>query len=108
METRQKQNSDGKKIRQIYVVCDAGLGSSAMGAALFRRTLREAGADQVKVSAAAADEIPADGDLLVCQKDFYRQRLQEMEGHLPEIYPVDSLTGRGEYALLLEKIKGRL
>lgn len=106
--TRTEKEEDMAKISKIYVVCDAGLGSSAMGAALFRRKIKEAGYVGVSVRQAAADEIPDDGDLIVCQKDFYIQRLKEREAQLPEVRLVETLTNGAEYAMLLEEIKGRL
>lgn len=106
--TQTEKEEDMAKISKIYVVCDAGLGSSAMGAALFRRKIKEAGYVGVSVRQAAADEIPDDGDLIVCQKDFYIQRLKEREAQLPEIRLVETLTNGAEYAMLLEEIKGRL
>lgn len=97
-----------KKIRRIYVVCDAGLGSSAMGAALFRRKLKEAGITGVTVLAAAVDDIPAAVDFLVCQRDFFELRMKEREKELPETACVETLTSGAEYIRLIEQIKGRM
>ncbi|MGN0400570.1 MAG: protein-N(pi)-phosphohistidine--sugar phosphotransferase [Blautia sp.] len=57
-------------IKNICFVCDGGVGSSSMGAALFRRKLKEMGMEGYKVQAAAADDIPKEAQLLICQKDF--------------------------------------
>lgn len=91
-------------ITAIYVVCDAGLGSSAMGAALLRRQLKAEGITDITVRAAAADDIPEGGSLLVCQKDFYEQRLKAQEQELPFIYTVDQLAGKGIYDELAARI----
>lgn len=93
-------------ITHIYVVCDAGLGSSAMGAALLRRKLKEAGTDHVTVQAAAYDDIPDDADLLVCQRDFYSQRMKGKE--MVETMQIEKLTSVQEYERLIEGIKGRI
>ncbi|MBO5522338.1 MAG: PTS mannitol transporter subunit IICB, partial [Roseburia sp.] len=45
-------------IHKIGIICDAGVGSSAMGAALLRRKLAAMGIGGVEVSAYAADRIP--------------------------------------------------
>ena len=91
-----------RSINHIYVICDAGLGSSAMGAALLRRKMKEEGIEGISVRPAAADEIPDDADLLVCQKDFYHARLEGCE--IP-VVPVDKLTDKDGYQKLILQIK---
>lgn len=96
-----------ENIRKIYVVCDAGLGSSAMGAALLRRQLKETGISGIQVQAFALEELPADGDLLVCQKDFYEKQIKDRADSLPPIFRVEQLAGRDVYSRLAEEIKGK-
>ena len=45
---------------KIGFICDAGVGSSAMGAALFRRKIKEEGMDGITAEAYAVDQIPDD------------------------------------------------
>jgi len=96
---------EGKKspIHVIYVVCDAGLGSSAMGAALLRRRLKEAGMTSVTVKAASLDHIPPDWDLIVCQQDFYEQFLEDRTDMV--IHTVGKLTDISEYDRLVQVLK---
>lgn len=89
-------------IRKIGFVCDAGVGSSAMGAALFRRKLKELGITGVEVSAYAADQIPEDLAMIVCQKDF--KELLHSEGNRNHLYVVDSLLDQSEYNGIIEKL----
>ena len=56
----------GRPVRKVIVACDAGMGSSALGATRFRRRLRDAGIG-VAVGNSAADRIPSDADVVVCQ-----------------------------------------
>lgn len=91
-------------INHIYVICDAGLGSSAMGAALLRRRMKEEGLEGILVRPAAADEIPDDADLLVCQKDFYHVGLKDCD--IP-VVQVDKLTDKDGYQKLILQIKER-
>jgi PTS system mannitol-specific IIC component len=58
-----------RPIRKIYFVCDAGMGSSAMGASRFRKMI-ESSAPQVTVSNCSVDSIPADCDVAVCQQQL--------------------------------------
>ena len=56
----------GRPVRKVIFACDAGMGSSALGATRFRRRLRDAGIG-VAVGNSAADRIPSDADVGVCQ-----------------------------------------
>ena len=56
----------GRPGRKVIFACDAGMGSSALGATRFRRRLRDAGIG-VAVGNSAADRIPSDADVVVCQ-----------------------------------------
>ena len=56
----------GRPVRKVIFACDAGMGSSALGATRFRRRLRDAGIG-VAVGNSAADRIPSDADVVACQ-----------------------------------------
>lgn len=56
----------GRPVRKVIFACDAGMGSSALGATRFRKRLRDAGIG-VAVGNSAADKIPSDADVVVCQ-----------------------------------------
>lgn len=51
-------------IKHVAFVCDAGMGSSAMGATTFRRRLEKNG-QQIKVQHYAIENVPADADIIV-------------------------------------------
>lgn len=53
-------------VRKIIFACDAGMGSSAMGATKFRKRLTKVRPD-IKVSNTSVDNIPADCDIAVVQ-----------------------------------------
>ena len=54
------------EIRKIIFACDAGMGSSAMGATKFRSRIKNDRPD-IKVSNTSVDNIPADCDIAVVQ-----------------------------------------
>ena len=54
------------EIRKIIFACDAGMGSSAMGATKFRNRIKNDRPD-IKVSNTSVDNIPADCDIAVVQ-----------------------------------------
>lgn len=89
-------------IRKIGFVCDAGVGSSAMGAALFRRKLKELGITGIEVSAYAVDQIPEDLEMIVCQKDF--KEMLSSEGNSDNLYVVESLLEQSEYDGIIERL----
>ncbi len=57
---------DASEIKKIIFACDAGMGSSAMGATKFRNRLK-AVCPQIHVSNTSVDNIPADCDIAVVQ-----------------------------------------
>ena len=54
-------------VRKIVFSCDAGMGSSAMGATRFRNRIHDARPD-LTVTNTSVDAIPADADIVVCQQ----------------------------------------
>ncbi|AEI38959.1 PTS mannitol transporter subunit IICB [Paenibacillus mucilaginosus] len=56
-------------VRKIVFSCDAGMGSSAMGASILRKKLKDAGAD-VTVINTAISEIPGDADIVITHRSL--------------------------------------
>ena len=54
-------------VRKIVFSCDAGMGSSAMGATRFRNRIHDARPD-LTITNTSVDAIPADADIVVCQQ----------------------------------------
>lgn len=61
---------DLRTLDQIVFACDAGMGSSAMGAAVMQRKLESAGFGNIKVAHASVSEIPADARFAICHEDL--------------------------------------
>ena len=88
------------KIQRIAVVCDGGVGTSAMGASILRRRLAQEKLTGIQVDAYAADLIPDGIDLIVCQKDLYDhlpEKLKSDIGPSREIYTAGSLLTAASY-----------
>ena len=69
-EARQEKvllKNEGKHVHKIVFACQAGMGSSAMGAAAFRKRL---GQSDFSITNTAVDSIPSDTDIVVCQAVF--------------------------------------
>ncbi|MDO4338740.1 MAG: hypothetical protein Q4C91_11755 [Eubacteriales bacterium] len=104
-ETIYRNEEKKMPIQKIGFICDAGVGSSVMGAALFRRKLAQNQLTGIQVEAYAYDQIPEGLDLIVCQKDFLRL-LPEMHGDT-EVFAVESLMGGTAFEKLIEVIHKR-
>lgn len=65
-------NAANRPVHKIVFVCDAGMGSSALGATRFRQRLQKAGIG-TEVTNSAADRIPENADVIVCQAIIARR-----------------------------------
>ena len=73
---------DTTSVRKIIFACDAGMGSSAMGATKFRNRLKAARPD-ITVKNTSVDNIPADTDIAVVQETLAdRARKSAPNAHL--------------------------
>jgi len=61
-------------VNKIVVACDAGMGSSAMGAATLRKKVKEAGLN-VEVVNTAINDIPDDADIVITHKSLTERAL---------------------------------
>jgi PTS system mannitol-specific IIC component len=59
-----------KEIRNIVFACDAGMGSSAMGASVLRKKIQDAGHGEVTVVNKAISNLRDDVDLVVTHQDL--------------------------------------
>ena len=75
----------------IVFACDAGMGSSAMGATVFRNRLTKAGIVGVTVTHSAIENIPADVDIAVIQQNLV-DRARRVHPHL-KIIPISNYLG---------------
>ncbi|XBC44350.1 MAG: PTS mannitol transporter subunit IICBA [Buchnera aphidicola (Schlechtendalia peitan)] len=65
-----------KKIEKIVVACDAGMGSSAIGAGMLKKTLSRFNVNVIVLNS-AIDSIPLDSDLIITHKNLTaRARVQ--------------------------------
>jgi PTS system mannitol-specific IIC component len=57
-------------VRKIVFACDAGMGSSAMGATKLRKKLLAAGITEITVIHSPVSEVPSDADVIVCHREL--------------------------------------
>lgn len=71
-DTKESTNLEQSKMKyeKISFACDAGMGSSAMGATTFKRKLQKLGVDNVEVKNYRIEDVPEDSDVIVVHRDL--------------------------------------
>lgn len=90
------------QLRKIVFACDAGMGSSAMGAELLTKKLKAAGIE-IDVPHYAINDIPKDTEVVVTHESL----VERVRGDLPEvvIFPITNFMGGSEYDEIVNKLK---
>jgi PTS system mannitol-specific IIC component len=68
-QTAAAKELDLAKVTKIIVACDAGMGSSAMGAGMLRKLVDKEGL-KISVTNVAINDLPGDVDIVVTHKDL--------------------------------------
>ena len=68
-ETKPEQ-AEQKEINKVVFACDAGMGSSAMGASVLRNKFKKAGLQDIDVTNTAISNLPDDADLIITHQDL--------------------------------------
>ncbi len=80
-------DGDLSTVRKIIVACDAGMGSSAMGAGVLRKKVTDAGLKNISVTNCAINNLPDDVDLVITHRDLTERAMR----HAPQAQHI-SLT----------------
>ena len=90
-----------EKITNVAFACDAGLGSSAMGAGAFRKKLKEQGID-ITVKHYAIERVPAEAQVVVTHENL----LERAKIAMPDkrIVTIKNFLGDPNINLLIEEI----
>lgn len=89
-------------VRKVIFACDAGMGSSAMGASTLRKKFKDAGLD-ITVVNTAINELPEDADVIVTHQDL-TERAKQKVPHAEHISIVNFLNSP-EYDKLVQRLK---
>lgn len=71
------QSNDLSHVRKIIVACDAGMGSSAMGAGVLRKKVSDAGLKTISVTNCAINSLPSDVDLVITHRDLTERAMRQ-------------------------------
>ncbi|USK42023.1 PTS mannitol transporter subunit IICBA [Cytobacillus oceanisediminis] len=89
-------------VSKIYFACDAGMGSSAMGASLLRKKVKEAGMD-IAVTNTAISNLPSDAEIVITQEELTPRARQKV----PNAFhvSVDNFLSSPEYDKLISALQ---
>lgn len=96
-----KQTSEQKPQLKIYFVCDAGMGSSALGASLLQRRIAQQGIP-LRIRNTSVDEIPDEVDVIISHRN-YANRIRKDH---PDVclYEIDNFMDVSQYERIVEDL----
>ena len=101
-EEIKEEAKEKKPINKVIFACDAGMGSSAMGASVLRKKMKAAGLN-IEVANTSIEKIPEDADVIVCHEGLYeRARAAAPKG---EFVVITNFLGAPEYEELIQRLK---
>ncbi len=95
-------NVDIKSVKKIVFACDAGMGSSAMGATMLRNKLKDAGITDIEVIHHPVSEIPSDCQIVVTHHELAHRAVAS--NPRARVIPIQNFMGAPEYAALVEEL----
>ena len=100
-ETADGRTVDLRDLNNIVFSCDAGMGSSAMGAIVLQKKLEAVGLNNVTVSHCAMPDIPKGSRYIVCPKEI---AIAIADKHpTARIIPIDNFLDAPEYERIVEE-----
>ena len=102
-EEEHEAKSRRRPIHNIVFACDAGMGSSAMGASILRNKVKKAGFDDVKVVNLAIANLSDDIDLVVTHQDL-TPRARDRTPSAQHV-SVDNFMNSPKYDAIVEELK---
>ncbi|WP_184404109.1 PTS mannitol-specific transporter subunit IIBC [Geomicrobium halophilum] len=98
-----QDTAKAEHVDKIIFACDAGMGSSAMGASLLNDKLKKAGITDIHVSNTAINKLPDDADIVITHKDLTDRAKQKQPG--AEHISVDNFMNSPKYNELIDRLK---
>jgi len=95
----------GADASTVVFACDAGMGSSVIGAAVLQRKLKDAGVD-VRVMHAAISELPRSAGIVIVHRTL-EDRARQQAPHAI-VYAVDDFVRSPVYDALVDSLKDRV
>ncbi|MBU7218757.1 PTS mannitol transporter subunit IICB [Staphylococcus gallinarum] len=102
-DTENVDAHDYSKVNHVIFACDAGMGSSAMGASMLRNKFKKAGIQNVDVTNTAINQLPGDAQLVITQKKLTDRAIKQVPSAIH--ISVDNFLNSPRYDELLENLK---
>ena len=93
---------DINSVKKIVFACDAGMGSSAMGATMLRNKLKDAGITDIEVIHHPVSEIPSDCQIVVTHHELAHRAVASNPN--ARVIPIQNFMGAPEYAMLVDEL----
>lgn len=90
-------------VKLIVFACDAGMGSSAMGESILKKTLKDAGITDITVKHSSVDSIPEGADVVFTQENLY-ERARSSAGNA-RIITVKNFLDKAKYTDFISTLK---
>ncbi|MEJ7424986.1 PTS mannitol transporter subunit IICB [Staphylococcus warneri] len=94
---------DYSNVNHVIFACDAGMGSSAMGASMLRNKFKKAGISDVNVTNTAINQLPNDAQLVITQKTLTDRAIKQVPNAIH--ISVDNFLNSPRYEELLNNLK---
>ena len=94
---------DYSNVNHVIFACDAGMGSSAMGASMLRNKFKKAGISDVNVTNTAINQLPNDAQLVITQKTLTDRAIKQVPNAIH--ISVDKFLNSPRYKELLNNLK---
>lgn len=105
----QKDNSQPpqatKKIEKVIIACDAGMGSSAMGASMLRNKAKKAMLNDITVENVSVDNIPDEVDLIITSENLEERVKNLYSNKTVPILTIKNFLNNDEYDNFIKFIK---
>lgn len=91
-----------EEIKRIVFACDAGMGSSAMGASVLKKKIQKAGLD-IEVTHASVSSIPPEAQIVVTHQDLKERAMKSAPQ--ARLVTISNFMTAPEYDELVESLK---
>lgn len=91
------------KINKIVVACDAGMGSSAMGATILKKLATEKGIENITIVNSAISNLDNSADIIITQKSLTDLAKEKMPNKIH--LSINNFMDKNFYKEVLDKIK---
>lgn len=103
LQAKEEQPTYIGEVRKIAFACDAGMGSSAMGATVLKKKFAEAGLEGIEIIHTPVSSIPADVQIIVTHKEL-GERAARSNPNAKRVL-ISNFLAAPEYDTLIAEIK---